>query len=75
VMNIDISVECEMFRFNSKQQWVNKAQSWFRECGVRRGHYICLDSIGRVCEKGLEFSRAETENTYPIVVYKLNGLG
>ena len=70
-MKIEIQGE-EMFRFTSKQQWINKAKSWFRECGVKK--YICVDSIGRVCEKGLEFSRAEDENTYPIVVYKLSGL-
>jgi hypothetical protein len=63
-----------MFRFENKQHWINKAQSWFRESGVKSGHYICIDSFGRVCEKGLEFSRAEKELTYPIIVYELEGL-
>lgn len=73
-MKLAIEIDEEMFSFISEQDWVNKAQSRFRECGVRQGHYICVDSIGRVCEKGKEFMRAKAENTYPITVYKLSGL-
>lgn len=61
----------ELFSFTSEQHWINKAQSWFANCGYDRKDYIAVDSIGRVCVKGLEFMRASKENTYPITVYKL----
>lgn len=61
----------EMFAFPNMTSWTNKAQSWFRESGVPRGEYIAIDAVGRVCEKGLEFMRADKENTYPITVYRL----
>lgn len=73
-MKVEIDVDGEMFHFDSEQEWVNKAQSWFANSGVRRGHYICIDANGRVCEKGKEFMRATAEKTYPITVYKLSGL-
>lgn len=72
-MKIEIEGD-EMFRFTSEQEWINKAQSWFRNCGVREGGYISVDSLGRVCRIGSQFMRATKENTYPIVVYKLSGL-
>lgn len=71
---VSVKVKREMFRFESEQHWVCKAQSWFSNSGVRRGHYICVDSLGRVCEKGSEFIRATREGTYPITVYELEGL-
>jgi hypothetical protein len=61
----------ELFRFTSEQEWVNKAQSWFGNCGVRKGDYIAIDEIGRVCTIGGHFMRATTEESYPITVYKL----
>lgn len=73
-MKIQIEVESELFSFISQQDWVNKAQSRFRECGASSDNYICIDSVGRVCKKGKEFMRATAENTYPITVYKLAGL-
>lgn len=71
-MEIKILVDEEMFRFTSEQEWVNKAQSWFRNHPAKK--YICIDSAGRVCEKGKEFIRATKESTYPIIVYRLAGL-
>lgn len=72
---IQIQVKRELFRFDNQAQWVSKAQSWFRECGVPRDAYICVDAVGRVCTKGKEFNRAMREETYPIVVYELGDLG
>ena len=71
---IQIQIKRELFRFDSQAKWVSKAQSWFRGCGVTRDAYICIDAIGRVCTKGKEFNRAMREDTYPIVVYELEGL-
>lgn len=71
---IQIQVKRELFRFDNQAEWVSKAQSWFRGCGIPCGSYICVDAIGRVCTKGKEFNRAMREETYPIVVYELEGL-
>lgn len=72
-MKVEIQAT-EMFRFNSKQEWINKARSWFKNCGVRQGNYICIDAVGRVCTCGAQFSRAEREETYPIIAYVMEGL-
>lgn len=66
-----LQVKREMFRFESEIRWVNKAQSWFKTCGVPRHRYICTDAKGRVCVSGREFMRATAEGTYPIVVYEI----
>lgn len=73
-MEIKIKIKREMFRFNSKQEWINKAKRWFETSRVRKGNYICVDSIGRVVTCGAEFSRAEAEETYPVIVYEMDGL-
>ncbi len=69
---LTIVVGPELFRFASKIQWANKAQSWFLNCGVGLGRYICLDKLGRVCTHGADFMRAERESTYPIAVYAID---
>lgn len=61
----------ELFRFTSEQEWVNKAQSWFRNKAPQKGNYIAVDEVGRVCTCGKHFMRATTEETYPITVYEL----
>lgn len=67
---ITIDVGAEMFRFHSIAQWVDKAKGWFEASGVRGGDYVCVDARGRLCRCGAQFSRAEREGTYPIVVYR-----
>ena len=69
--NVNVQLGDELFSFSSEQDWVNKAQSRFANCGVPRGHYISIDAAGRVCTKGAEFMRATSEKTYPITVYRL----
>ena len=56
-----------LFSFHSKQQWVNKAQSWYS--GLKKDSYITIDAAGRICTHGKHFMRAEDEDTYPITVY------
>ena len=68
---VNVQLGDELFSFSSKQDWVNKAKSRFAACGLPRGHYICIDAVGRVCAKGAEFMRAEDEDTYPVTVYRL----
>jgi hypothetical protein len=36
----------------AKQEWVNKAQSRYANCGARKGFYITLDADGRVMHMG-----------------------
>lgn len=67
---IEISVGELAFSFSSKQHWINKAQSWFKNSNLTDGRGICIDAKGRICKTGAEFSRAEVENTYPINVYR-----
>ena len=68
VIKVDLGEE--LFTFTSEQHWINKARSWFGSLDMKPRDYICIDSDGRVCQKGLEFMRATKENTYPITVYK-----
>lgn len=66
---IRIQVGPELFRFHSKQHWVNKARGWFKAAGVQTEDFICVDRKGRVCRYGLHFTRAEKDGSYPIIVY------
>jgi hypothetical protein len=67
-------------QFTSKQEWINKAQSWLTghpkynntEHGDTkgwRGHHftaMCFDSLGRRVRQGSDFQRAEDEGTFPV---------
>ncbi len=66
-MQVTINIDRELFRFKNKQEWVNKASSWFSSCGVSSGNYIAVDSIGRVMRAGHHFAIAE----YPVIIYLL----
>jgi hypothetical protein len=70
VQQVEIKVGPEMFRFHSKQHWVNKAKSWFARAEVHREDFVCIDAAGRLCRYGKQFIRAEEDGTYPIVVYR-----
>lgn len=67
-VSVTLQLGPEMFRFTSFNEWVNKAHSWFSNCGVR--HYVAVDTKGRVCVSGREFQRARDEGTFPVVVYE-----
>ena len=68
---ITVKVKRELFRFGSEQDWINKGKSHFKKCGVREGHYICIDTLGRVLQMGKCFKSATEQGTYPVVVYEL----
>lgn len=69
--NLTLALGRELFRFDSEQQWVNNAKSWFASKAPEKGNYISVDLRGRVCTRGAHFMRATSEKTYPIVVYVL----
>ena len=68
---LGIKVKRELFRFESKQQWVNKAKSWYANCGVRPGFYITVDAQGHVLHMGRCFMEATKQGLYPVTVYEL----
>jgi hypothetical protein len=66
----------ELFRFETFQQWVNKAPSWYatsglsscKACGDVR-HAVAVDAAGRICRNGKQFMRARDDDSFPVVVY------
>lgn len=68
---IQIQVEKELFSFHSEQDWINKAQSRYAGCGVRKGMYITVDANGHVLHMGKCFAEATKANAYPVRVYQL----
>jgi hypothetical protein len=66
-LTIRLVVKRELFSFHCEQDWVNKAQRRYANCGVRKGFYITLDAGGRVMHMGKCFKNA----TYPVKVYEL----
>jgi hypothetical protein len=66
-VRVQLHVKRELFSFHCKQDWVNKAQSRYANCGVRKGFYITLDADGRVMHMGKCFENA----SYPVTVYEL----
>ncbi len=70
-LRLSIKVKRELFRFRSQQEWVNKAKSWYANCGVRQGFYIAVDAQGHVIHMGKCFMAATERNLYPVVVYEL----
>lgn len=69
---VTIAVGREMFRFNSFQQWVNKAQSWFKRAGVPSSQFVCIDATGRICGMGKQFMSARDRGAFPVIVYDID---
>ena len=70
MVKIEVNVGEKLFEFQSFEDWCDTAKARFLLFNVRSKDVICVDSIGRICEKGKEFMRARDENTFPIIVYK-----
>ena len=68
---ITIKVKRELFSFHSEQDWINKAQSRYANCGVPKGYYVTIDAFGRVMHRGQCFKAATEQNAYPVTVYEL----
>lgn len=71
VSNIPIRVKRELFSFFCEQDWVNKAQSRYANCGVPKGWYITVDARGNVMHMGKCFKTATKNGAYPVTVYEL----
>ncbi len=69
--HISVAVKRELFRFNSKQEWINKGRQRYANCGVDRDYRIAIDVKGNVVQIGHCFDNAEKKGLYPIVVYEL----
>lgn len=69
--HIQIKVKRELFRFSSKQDWINRGKRLYANCGVNKGHYIAVDSLRHVMHMGKCFSCAEDQQAYPVIVYEL----
>ena len=68
---LGIRIKRELFKFHSQQDWVNKAQSRYANCGVPKGYYITVDSAGHVMHMGRCFMEATRQDAYPVTVYEL----
>lgn len=68
---IQIKIKRELFSFHSIQDWINKGQSRYANCGVKQGHYITVDANGHIMHIGKCFLAAKEANAYPVTVYEL----
>lgn len=68
---LGIRIKRELFKFHSQQDWINKAQSRYANCGVPKGYYITVDAAGHVMHMGKCFMVAEKNGLYPVTVYEL----
>lgn len=68
---ISVRVKRELFRFDSKQDWVNRGYNRFACCDVDRDYRIAVDAQGHKMHKGLCFSNAEDKRLFPVIVYEL----
>ena len=68
---IQVNVKRELFSFHREQDWINKAQSRYANCGVRKGMYITVDANGHVMHMGKCFMAATAAKAYPVTVYEL----
>ena len=68
---LSIRIKRELFRFASHQDWVNKAQTRYANCGVEKGFYITVDANWHVMNRGLCFKEAEKAEAFPVICYEL----
>lgn len=69
-ISITITVGEELFQFSSYENWISKAQNWFKQSRATSSSTICVDAKGRICEYGMHFQRAKIDDAYPIKVYR-----
>jgi hypothetical protein len=79
-MNEEVNPPFPDQKFNTHQEWVNKASSWLTrhplynntENGEKKGwrgaHFtaMCFDSFGRRVRNGADFQLAHEEDAFPI---------
>jgi|GEM_PF-157030 len=71
-VRITVTLGRELFRFDSYEQWVNKARSWFMRAGVPSAQVVCIDATGRVCSLGMHFMSARDRGAFPVVAYRID---
>ena len=67
-----LTLGAELFRFENKTEWIDKGQFRYRKCGLKKGDYIAVDTVGRVCIIGKHFTRANNDESFPVIVYKIS---
>lgn len=65
-----VKVKRTLFSFSCEQDWINKAQSRYANCGVPKGRYITIDANGHVMHMGKCFMEATKANAYPVTCYE-----
>ena len=60
-----------VFEFASYEEWVANAQLWFQAAGIRGDdpNVACINALGGIVRKGVDFKYAENDNAYPVKVY------
>lgn len=55
-------------KFDSFNQWVNKASSWLTRHPMHSQFFkaICFDSKGRICSNGGDMAKARDEDAFPV---------
>lgn len=72
-MQLTIEVGEKIESFDSKQDWVNRAQRVFTRMGLTSGSdHLCISQAGRVCKLGMDFMAAEKHGEYPVDVYLIH---
>ncbi len=70
-MNMQIEVGRKLFEFESYQQWVNKASSWYGNRNATIHNTVSVDMNGCICATGKEFAKARDEDAFPVKVYSI----
>lgn len=74
-MSEKITVNGEfLFELKSKNEWIAKVPSILPEKTRGGEQWLWIDKNGNVFEKGLDFSAAETIDSYPCKVYRLQNV-
>ena len=67
---ITVNAGDEVFSFSSFENWCDTAKGKFASAGLHGDDSICVDTQGRICQKGLEFMRARDDGSFPVRVYR-----
>lgn len=68
---VSVEVSEKLFSFDSFEQWVVKAESWYAANGLRGAQTLCLDQRGRILTRALHFQIARHDGSFPVDVYAI----
>lgn len=63
----------ELFMFDGFNHWCDTAPLKFQAAKVTSNDVICIDALGRICNRGAHFMTAARDNAYPVRVYLMRG--